>query len=62
MKNLAKLLLLLALLVCGARQAQAQTYAKLNGLYALVGVINPAFEFTLSRDFYERIPPLFQTA
>ena len=48
MKNLAKLLLLLALLVCGARQAQAQTYAKLNGLYALVGVINPAFEFTLS--------------
>ena len=48
MKNIAKLLLLLALLVCGARQAQAQTYAKLNGLYALVGVINPAFEFTLS--------------
>ena len=48
MKNLAKLLLLLALLVCGARQTQAQTYAKLNGLYALVGVINPAFEFTLS--------------
>ena len=39
MKNIAKLLLLLALLVCGARQAQAQTYAKLNGLYALVGVI-----------------------
>ena len=48
MKNIAKLLLLLALRVCGARQAQAQTYAKLNGLYALVGGINPAFEFTLS--------------
>ena len=28
--------------------AGAQIYAKLNGLYALVGVINPAVEFRLT--------------
>ena len=28
--------------------AQAQTYFKLNGLYALAGVINPQFEFVIS--------------
>lgn len=28
--------------------AQAQTYVKLNGLYALAGIVNPAFEFRLS--------------
>lgn len=28
--------------------ATAQTYVKLNGLYALVGVVNPAVEFTIS--------------
>ncbi len=48
MKNPVRFLLLLALLLCGTKQAEAQTYVKLNGLYALVGVINPAFEFTLS--------------
>ena len=28
--------------------AQAQTYFKLNGLYALAGVVNPQFEFVMS--------------
>lgn len=44
--TLFRCLLLLALL-CGS-DAQGQIYAKLNGLYALVGVVNPAVEFTVS--------------
>lgn len=38
--------LLLALL--SAQPAGAQTYVKLNGLYALAGVVNPAVEFAIS--------------
>ncbi len=47
-----KLLLLLALalfsLSACCERAVAQTYVKLNGLYALAGVVNPAVEFTIS--------------
>lgn len=39
---------LFALVLCSVSKADAQIYAKLNGLYALVGVINPSVEFTLS--------------
>lgn len=42
-----KILLLLAVCLLAA-PLSAQTYVKLNGLYALAGVINPAVEFTLS--------------
>lgn len=46
-KNCAFILFML--LLCGfTPRAEAQTYVKLNGLYALVGVINPAVEFTIS--------------
>ncbi len=45
------LILLLACLFTGLApwQGHAQTYVKMNGLYALVGVINPAVEFPISR-------------
>ena len=36
------------LLLASVRPAAAQTYVKLNGLYAAVGVLNPAVEFRLS--------------
>ena len=36
------------LLISGLSDLNAQTYLKLNGLYALVGVINPAVEITIS--------------
>ena len=47
MKKYALIGLILLSLLCTTR-AQAQTYVKLNGLYALVGVINPSVEFTVS--------------
>ena len=34
--------------VAGIRDAAAQGYVKLNGLYALAGVVNPAVEFAVS--------------
>jgi len=34
--------------VAGIRDAAAQGYVKLNGLYALAGVVNPAVEFAIS--------------
>lgn len=40
--------LLVLLLVAAARPARAQGYVKLNGLYALAGVVNPAVEFAIS--------------
>ena len=45
-----KLFVILALLLAaaGAREAAAQGYVKLNGLYALAGVVNPAVEFAVS--------------
>lgn len=36
------------LLIFALSPAHGQTYIKINGLYALVGVINPAVEFALS--------------
>ena len=38
-------------LALGGGKASAQTYVKLNGLYALVGVVNPAVEVPLSDHF-----------
>jgi hypothetical protein len=40
--------LLFMLLLCIATGAQAQTYVKMNALYALGGVVNPAVEFRIS--------------
>lgn len=48
MKKRLTIFTILLALTCGAQQAAAQTYIKLNGLYALVGLINPAAEFTIS--------------
>lgn len=39
------MLLAAAGILLSAQRSEAQTYVKLNGLYALVGVINPAVEF-----------------
>ena len=47
MKRLCRILPLLILLA-GAYGAKGQTYVKLNALYALAGVINPAVEFRIS--------------
>lgn len=46
LRLLAALLVLVS--VAAPRPARAQGYVKLNGLYALVGVINPAVEFAIS--------------
>ena len=48
MKPILKTLLILFALSLPSQRLDAQIYAKLNGLYALVGVINPAVEFTVS--------------
>ena len=48
MKPILKTLLILFALSLPTQRLDAQIYAKLNGLYALVGVINPAVEFTVS--------------
>ena len=48
MKPILKTLLILFALSLPPQRLDAQIYAKLNGLYALVGVINPAVEFTVS--------------
>ncbi len=50
MSRIRKIVILSALIafLTGGQSASAQIYVKLNGLYALVGVINPAVEFTLS--------------
>ena len=48
MKKYAALLLLLLPALLGSGSAAAQGYVKLNGLYALAGVINPAVEFAIS--------------
>lgn len=42
------ILIILVLPVLAIKPVAAQTYVKLNGLYALAGVINPAVEFPLS--------------
>ena len=41
-------LVLFAVSTFGPNSIRSQNYVKLNGLYALVGVINPAVEFTVS--------------
>ena len=48
MKPILKTLLILFALSLPTQRLDAQISAKLNGLYALVGVINPAVEFTVS--------------
>ena len=48
MKPILKTLLILFALSLPTQRLDAQIYAKLNGLYALVGGINPAVEFTVS--------------
>ena len=48
MKPILKTLLILFALSLPTQRLDAQIYAKLNGLYALVGAINPAVEFTVS--------------
>lgn len=48
MKKYAALLLLLLPALLGSGSAAAQGYVKLNGIYALAGVINPAVEFAIS--------------
>ena len=48
MKPILKTLLILFALSLPTQRLDAQIYAKLNGLYALVGVINLAVEFTVS--------------
>ena len=48
MKKSLLLLLALCATLAGSRTATAQTYVKLNGLYALAGVVNPAVEFAVS--------------
>jgi hypothetical protein len=48
MKLILKISLACLLATGCASKISAQTYVKLNGLYALVGVVNPAVEFTLS--------------
>ena len=47
MRKIAYILTFCILSLC-ATEGQAQIYAKLNGLYACVGVINPQVEFRLS--------------
>ena len=48
MKRFGILSLLFFVSILHSVKAEAQVYAKLNGLYALVGVINPAVEFRLT--------------
>ncbi len=48
MKKLVAALAALLVLTAAAPSAEAQTYVKLNGLYALAGVVNPAVEFAIS--------------
>lgn len=50
MSRIRKIVLALMLVgsLVGGQTVSAQIYVKLNGLYALAGVINPAVEFTLS--------------
>ena len=47
MRKLVSILVFCALALC-AVEGQAQIYAKLNALYACVGVVNPQVEFRLS--------------
>lgn len=48
MKRFGKSALTLFAALFVAANGEAQIYAKLNGLYALVGVVNPAVEFRLT--------------
>ena len=41
-------LLVLVLLSLAVSAVRGQTYVKLNGLYALAGIVNPSVEFTVS--------------
>lgn len=46
-----KKIILLLLISAAATSAHAQSYVKLNGVYALVGVINPSIEMPFSNRF-----------
>ena len=47
-RGLLPILLACIAVICSTQRANAQTYVKLNGLYALAGVINPQVEFRIS--------------
>lgn len=49
MRNLIVTIFLFCAVLCSTERANAQIYAKLNGVYACVGVINPQVEFRLSK-------------
>lgn len=49
MRKLLSLLMIVITLCCAGNNATAQGYVKLNGVYALAGVINPSVEFRLSK-------------
>ena len=49
MRKLFLILLCLGLLFASSNRVSAQGYVKLNGLYALAGVVNPAVEFRLTK-------------
>ncbi len=48
MRKIVAVMLSVALLFAAADRCEAQGYVKLNGLYALAGVVNPSVEFRLS--------------
>ena len=48
MKKSIAALAVLFVITATALPAGAQTYVKLNGLYALAGVVNPSVEFVIS--------------
>ncbi|MBQ7855816.1 MAG: DUF3575 domain-containing protein [Alistipes sp.] len=48
MKRLVTILFATAVALCSAPSVSAQTYVKLNALYALAGIINPQVEFCIS--------------
>ena len=59
MKNRVLGLLLLVSALFVPKVAQAQIYAKLNALYAVVGVINPQLEFVVGPHSSISIDPMF---
>ena len=49
MRKVLAILICFAALFATTQRCAAQGYVKLNGLYALVGVVNPAVEFRLTK-------------
>ena len=59
MKLILKISLACLLATGCASKISAQTYVKLNGLYALVGVVNPAVEFKTKRNILSNTVKIF---